>query len=135
MTDHTPLELLDGWRHPFVSPLLVLGQPTRDGRMLAADGSFTLYDQEVPVASTLGVLSPLLPPEGVWGIVAGVFRRGHVLFAVGAADYQVALGLNEESLRLAADLDAMMLKADMSVIKQAVIRGARVVNPEQWAWS
>jgi len=136
INDYTFSELLDGWA-PFVSPLLLLGQPTRDGRMLAADGSFTPYG-EVPVLmgdGAVGYASHRLPPAGVVGLLSGVFRRGDVVFATGVADFILATGLNEGALRLGADLDGMVLKADQSVIKQGTIRGARVLDVERWAWS
>lgn len=132
--DYTYSELLEAWV-PFVSPLLVLGQPTRDGRTLATDGSFTLYS-EVPLLmrDSAAGLSPH-DTGSVVGLVAGVFQRGHVVFASGVADFIVATGLNEHALRLGADLDGMVLKADQSVIKQGTIRAARVLDAERWAWS
>ena len=130
MTDQVPFEVLDGWV-AFVSPLLVLGRPTRDGRTLDAEGSFTLYG-EAPLI--VGPEMRGFAPEGVMGVIAGLLRRGDTVFAVGVADWGVAMALNDERLNLGADFDALKLKDDPSIIKQGTVRAARLIEPECYAW-
>lgn len=122
---------LDDGRMPFVSLLAVLGEPTRDGRKLAADGDFTM--------PKIGPLLTLLPESALVGCLVGAFAFDGMLYGIGVADEPVAEKLNAGALVLGMDVDVSSDDTEtvdgVLVIKRAIVRGARVREPEGFAWS
>jgi hypothetical protein len=127
---------LDGYE-PFVSLLAVLGEPTRDNRVLAADGAFTM-----PVDGPMRLPSrdPARPHDStVIGVLVALWRRGDMLYAVGVASADAAAGLNDGTLALGADMACLDYERDAEsgqlLIKKAEVRGAVVKMAEEFAWS
>lgn len=124
---------LDGYE-PFVSLLAVLGKPTKDNQVLAADGAFTM-----PVDGPLRLPSRDPHDSTVIGVLVALWRRGDMLYAVGVADGHTAVGLNGGSLALGADLVCLDYERDAEsgqlLIKKAEVRGAVAKMAEEFAWS
>lgn len=131
-----PPVLSDGGQ-VFMSPLLRLGRPTKDGRTLASMGAYSMADTRhgVPLMKLVDATSPHAVTDIVGRIMA-VVRDGDDVLAVGIAEPEVAAGLNTGALCLAADLEADPVAKEHGGLEFAGgrVRGARVRDGGSFAW-
>lgn len=131
-----PPVLSDGGQ-VFMSPLLRLGRPTKDGRTLASMGAYSMADTRhgVPLMKLVDATSPHAVTDLVGRIMA-VVRDGDDVLAVGIAEPEVAAGLNTGALCLAADLEADPVAKEHGGLEFAGgrVRGARVRDGGSFAW-
>jgi hypothetical protein len=131
-----PPVLSDGGQ-VFMSTLLRLGRPTRDGRTLASMGAYSMADTRhgVPLQRLVDSTSPHAVTDIVGRIMA-VVRDGDDILAVGVAEPDVAAGLNTGALCLAADLEADPVAKEHGGLEFAGgrVRGARVREGGTFAW-
>ncbi len=128
----------DGMRG-FVTLLARLGVPTKDGRVLLADGKFEL-PQDAPIYSLVDETIRHSPTEAV-GRILGLWPVEDEIYAVGVAGPELAEDLNEGRLVLGMDLDAEIAEPaaqgdpPLMTINSGRVRGAKVNRPEAFAWA
>lgn len=131
-----PPVLSDGGQ-VFMSVLLRLGRPTKDGRTLASMGAYSLAESRhgVPLQRLVDDTSKLGVTDLV-GRIMGLVRDGDDILAVGVAEPDVAVDLNTGRLCLAADLEADPVGNEHGGIEFAGgrVRGARVRDGGTFAW-
>jgi hypothetical protein len=131
-----PPVLSDGGQ-VFMSPLLRLGRPTKDGRTLASMGAYSIADARhgVPLQRRVDDTSKLHVTDLV-GRIMGVVRDGDDILAIGVAEPDVAAALNTGALCLAADLEADPVSGEHGGVEfaGARVRGARVRDGGTFAW-
>ena len=131
-----PPVLSDGGQ-VFMSLLLRLGRPTKDGRTLASMGAYSMADSRhgVPLQRLVDDTSKLGVTDLV-GRITGLVRDGDDILAMGVAEPDVAAALNTGSLCLAADLEADPVGTEHGGVEFAGgrVRGARVRDGGTFAW-
>ena len=124
----------------FVALLLRLGVPTKDGRVLAANGEYEMRDGNAPVSSLVDEESGH-PLSEVVARIVGLWRVGDDVYALGVAGPELAEDLNLGRLMLGADLDAHILTGGPQgdppqiMISSGRLCGAMVRRPEDFAWA
>lgn len=135
-----PPPLSDGG-HVFMTLLLRLGVPTKDGRTLASMGAYALRELRhgVPLMKLVDPTSPHKVSDVVGRIMA-VVRDADDVYAIGLAEPELAVGLNTGALCLGADLEADPKLADAErpgrgmEFTGARIIGAHVREADKFAW-
>jgi hypothetical protein len=135
-----PPPLSDGG-HVFMSLLLRLGVPTKDGRTLASMGAYALRELRhgVPLMKLVDPTSPHKVSDVVGRIMA-VVRDADDVYAIGLAEPELAVGLNTGALCLGADLEADPKLADAErpgrgmEFTGARVIGAHVREADKFAW-
>lgn len=124
----------------FVTLLLRLGVPTKDGRVLATDGKFEMRDgTDVPVRSLVDETAPHV--SEVVARIVGLWRVDDDIYAVGVAGPELAEDLNFGRLVLGAELDADIIAGGpqgdppLLMISSGRVRGAMVRRPEDFVWA
>lgn len=137
---HSAARNLPGGGHPFASLLLRVGVPTKDGRILSADGKFEL-PADAPILRVVDA-EITYSPSDIVGRIVGLWRAGSDIYAVGVADPEVADALNLGELMLGADMDADVAAPPAQgeplptviTIGSGRVTAARVRAPEWFAW-
>lgn len=123
----------------FVALLLRLGVPTKDNRVLTADGKFEMRDgADAPVRSLVDEAAPHV--SDVVARIVGLWRVDDDVYALGVAAPELAEDLNLGRLMLGAELDADIAEGGPQGtppqlrISSGRVRGAMVRRPEDFAW-
>ena len=131
---------LPGGGQPFAALLLRVGVPTKDGRILSADGKIEL-PADAPILRVVDA-EITYSPSDIVGRIVGLWRAGSDIYAVGVADPEIADALNLGELMLGADMDADVAGPPAQgeslptviTFTSGRVTAARVRAPEAFAW-